>query len=199
MLLCLCRLRISLGLKPLAADTQPKGPTKEERERKEQEAAAKTEELAERIKQARERRIQQEKLAATKTLGEEDPDVDDVMAWVNKSRTLTKEEQAKKTRAQAKRKAERQKRAAASDDDVDDDDDGDGQGGDLAGMKVAHAVEELDVGESVVLTLEDKGILDDKGNLREDEEAALENIYAVSLIIISFLKVVVERQRHMFC
>lgn len=36
---------------------------------------------------ARERRRQQEKLAATKTLGEADEDVDDVMAWVGKSRT----------------------------------------------------------------------------------------------------------------
>lgn len=37
-------------------------------------------------RRARERRLQQEALAATKKLGEAEPDVDDVMAWVGKSR-----------------------------------------------------------------------------------------------------------------
>lgn len=41
-------------------------------------------------------------------------------------------------------------------------------------------MDDLEAGESVILTLEDRGILDDKGNLVDDEEAALENILVVS-------------------
>lgn len=46
--------------------------------------------------------------------------------------------------------------------------------------QVKHSVDDLEAGESVILTLEDRGILDDKGNLVDDEEAALENILVVS-------------------
>lgn len=42
--------------------------------------------------------------------------------------------------------------------------------------------EELGEGETVILTLADRGILDEKGNLHEDdEELVLENVLAVSV------------------
>ena len=76
-------------MKPLKAEEpKPAGPSPEElKKREEEEKAAKADELAERVKVARERRRQQEALTATRTLGEADEDVDDVMAWVNKNRT----------------------------------------------------------------------------------------------------------------
>lgn len=52
---------------------------------------------------------------------------------------------------------------------------------DLAGAKVRHTAEELEEGETMILTLEDKSILDEKGNLREDDDLVLENILAVGL------------------
>lgn len=53
LLLPSCRLRISLGLKPLKAEPEaPSGPSKEELAKQEEEAkAAQAEELAERVKQ----------------------------------------------------------------------------------------------------------------------------------------------------
>jgi hypothetical protein len=49
----------------------------------------------------------------------------------------------------------------------------------LAGAKVKHSAEELGEGETMILTLEDKGILDDKGNLVEEDDVVLENILTV--------------------
>lgn len=50
---------------------------------------------------------------------------------------------------------------------------------DLAGAKVKHSAEDLEEGETMILTLEDKSILDEKGRLREEEDPVLENILAV--------------------
>eukprot|EP00887_Chlorella_sp_A99_P003910 scaffold11.g3910.t1 len=174
------KLRASLGLKPLKMEaSEPKGPSKaqqeaeeaKEKQAKEREAA----ELAERIAQARERRKQQDALAATRKLGEASKDVDDVMAWVSKSRTLEQQ-----------RAAEAKKKAAAPqmrEQESEGEEDEEGLPGglnaaDLAGAKVRHTAEELEEGETMILTLEDKSILDEKGNLREDDDLVLENILA---------------------
>lgn len=49
---------------------------------------------------------------------------------------------------------------------------------DLAGLRVQHDAEGLAAGETVVLTLDDKGILNEKGELVEDEEDVL--VHALS-------------------
>ncbi|GAB4814564.1 hypothetical protein N2152v2_001610 [Parachlorella kessleri] len=180
------RLRISLGLKPLKAEApQPSGPSPEElRKQQEEERAVKADELAERVKVARERRRQQEALTATRTLGEADEEVDDVMAWVNKNRTLTAAQQEEKRRREAEQQAASRRRDQKDEDDDDEDDEYGGRypGGhsaaELAGVKVKHTAEELEAGETMILTLEDKPILDEKGNLREEEDLVLENILA---------------------
>jgi U4/U6.U5 tri-snRNP-associated protein 1 len=56
----------------------------------------------------------------------------------------------------------------------------------LAGLKVKHTADELMEGETIVLTLADRGILDDKGELVDDadelEEVARVCFYNVSAL-----------------
>ena len=54
-------------------------------------------------------------------------------------------------------------------------------GRELAGMKVRHDADELNEGETMILTLADRGILDDRGDIREDAEE-LENVLVVCSI-----------------
>ena len=49
----------------------------------------------------------------------------------------------------------------------------------LKGLKVKHGADELQEGETMILTLADKNILDDKGDLDEEEQDELENVLAV--------------------
>ena len=51
----------------------------------------------------------------------------------------------------------------------------------LKGLKVKHTADELQEGETMILTLADKNILDDKGDLDEQEQDELENVLAVCL------------------
>ncbi|KAK2078591.1 hypothetical protein QBZ16_003431 [Prototheca wickerhamii] len=158
------KLRASLGLKPLqasgskVAEEQRAGA---ERRKQESDVAA-AQALAERIARSKERRKQQATLEATQKLSAPDEEVDDALAWIERSRRLT---------AQSKAPARASARAAEGD--------GEHTGADLAGFKIKHDFEDLEAGEEVVLTLEDRGILDDKGRLApsDDEEgAALENV-----------------------
>lgn len=179
------KLRASLGLAPLKMDAdKPKGPSEAEKKRKrEEEDAAKAEELEERVRQARERRRQQELLSSTKTLGEADNDVDDVMAWVTKSRKQpTKQAQAKsKPNAGAKPGG--------------DDSEGEAHGAAaLAGAKVKVGLDDLEDGEEMILTLEDQSILDDKGRVIEDDALVLENVLAVSELHFPL-----QQQKEMHC
>ena len=61
-------------------------------------------------------------------------------------------------------------------------------GRELAGMKVRHDADELNEGETMILTLADRGILDDRGDIREDAEE-LENV----LVVRSLENVTLER------
>lgn len=85
------------------------------------------------------------------------------MAWVNKSRTLETKTAATKRNIQ---KATAKKRTTNDTDDANI----------LAGVKVKHALEDLREGEEMILTLEDKKILDEQGRLNEDEDDADEDI-----------------------
>ncbi|BDA45958.1 probable U4/U6.U5 tri-snRNP-associated protein 1 at N-terminal half [Coccomyxa sp. Obi] len=178
------RVRISLGLKPLSLETEKEQRQKEaaarEAKRAEEEKEAKAAELAEKVKSLREKRLEQEQLRKVKTLGAASEDVDDLAAWVTKSRAL--EEKAK---AEARAKALKQARMLEEQDDEFEDSDEKGGAGaplrnakELAGMKVKHNAEELNEGETVILTLADRNILDDKGDL-DDEADELENALVI--------------------
>ena len=51
----------------------------------------------------------------------------------------------------------------------------------LTGLKVKHTADELQEGETMILTLADKNILDEKGDLSEGEDE-LENVLAVCIL-----------------
>ena len=168
------KLRASLGLAPLKETSDKDAAAKDEHKKRKraEEDAASTAELEERVRVARERRRQQELLTNTKSLAESEPEVDDVMAWVDKSRKIA--EKAPKTQQGKKRSNVKSKTSRNEDG---------GGGGDLAGMKVKFGAADLEAGDEMILTLEDRGILDDKGQLNDedDEEAAvvLENVQQV--------------------
>ncbi|PRW60335.1 SART-1 family DOT2 [Chlorella sorokiniana] len=169
------KMRVALGLKPLKMESEePKGPTKAEQQREEEQKAAQAAELAAHVKQARERRQKQEELDRVKKLGESGGDVDDVMAWVNKSRQG--EAQRKAEAAERQRRAAEERRRKEEEEEEDEYDEDMPTAAELAGAKVKHSAEELGEGETMILTLEDKGILDDKGNLVEEDDVVLENI-----------------------
>ncbi len=132
---------------------------------------------------ARQRRMQQEKLRSTKTLGEADgyEEEEDLMAWVAKSRVL--EDKAK---AEARAKALELERSLAEQEEEQDGEDGDAGGVPLAaGMKVKGAVEEIMEGETLVMTLEDAPILDEKMQLNEGDDV-LVNAAMVRWVILCF-------------
>lgn len=165
------RLRISLGLKPLTEGTQKQErprPTEADAQRKAEETKAKTEEIRERLAAAKERREQEEQLAKVKSLGVKDNDEDDdIVAWVQRSRAL---EEAKREEERIQAELEQH-----LEENEEEDDDDKYTAKDLAGLKVKHDYNEIGEGETVILTLADKGILDEKGQLIEEDDE-LENV-----------------------
>ncbi|KAI0684101.1 SART-1 protein [Cytidiella melzeri] len=153
------KIRISLGLKPLTDDKAPatdKDKAAEENYAKQRERDAKDKEtkcIQERIAKVRNKRELNAKLKGA-TLGDVEQDVDDTLKWIKRSKKKEKE-LAKK----------RQQELEAMDKMVQDE----YTEKDLAGLKVAHDLEELDEGEERILTLKDSRIL-------EDEEDELENV-----------------------
>ena len=63
-------------------------------------------------------------------------------------------------------------------DDVDSDEEAVTNPQELAGMKVKHSTEELNEGETMILTLADRSILNDQGEVEDDPEE-LENVLVV--------------------
>ena len=111
---------------------------------------------------------------ATKQLGEAaDADDDDMMAWVNKSRKIEE-----KRRKEERKKAEELARKLAEQDDEAEESEGDEiyGGKDLAGMRVRHGLEDVAEGETMILTLKDSSILDDKLQGINEEDDELENV-----------------------
>lgn len=168
------RMRISLGLKPLSTESKATAQKRKEYKAAEDREAAKkakldADEAAERVRSAHERRKQREFLTGTRTLGEAEDADGDLMSWVEKSRKLQEAEAARAARAAA----EADEQGRRSDDDADD---AEGlHAAALAGAKVRHDYSELAEGETVILTLADKRILDERGNLADDGDE-LENV-----------------------
>ncbi|CAG9461177.1 unnamed protein product [Pedinophyceae sp. YPF-701] len=170
-------MRAKLGLKPLkmggsgAAD-KAKDEHRRGRELAEgREKAKEAESIKEKLRLMREKREHEAKLKATKGLADEDSDEDDIAAWVQKSRVKQSTAPAPKKTPPAS--VPRKKRASEADEDADAD------GGayaseQLAGMKVKHGVNDIVEGETAILTLEDTSILDDKGNLKDGDDALVD-------------------------
>ncbi|KAK9803749.1 hypothetical protein WJX73_000568 [Symbiochloris irregularis] len=172
------RLRASLGLKPLSTSNKAAEESARHAEAEAKRAAerkhAEADKLAARVQAQKEKRIADEKLRSTKALGEADAeDPGDLLSWVSKSRKLEDE----------RAKAERQAKLFQQQDADSDDDDSEGEGAgrksaaELAGMRIRHGAEELQEGETLILTMADRNILDERGELDDDKDE-LENVLA---------------------
>ncbi|KAL3996669.1 integrin alpha M [Sarotherodon galilaeus] len=167
------KLRAKLGLKPLELNEN-----KKELGTKEEPMVAETinpvviqqqKEMREKLAALKEKRILNQKLGKVKTLAEDDW-LDDTSSWVERSRNLAKEKEMAEKRAKLLEEMDEEfgvsnlveeefaqiKQDAYT-------------SRDLKGLKVQHKVESFSEGQTVILTLEDKGVL-------EEEEDVLVNV-----------------------
>lgn len=167
------KLRAKLGLKPLELNE-----TKNEVGTKEDPKVAETinpvtiqkqKDMREKLAALKEKRILNKKLGKVKTLAEDDW-LDNTAAWVEKNRKLEKEKEMAEKRAKLLEEmdqefgvsslveeefGQRKKEAYAA--------------RDLRGLKVQHKTESFAEGQTIILTLQDKGVL-------EEEEDVLVNV-----------------------
>lgn len=179
------KLRAKLGLKPLEL-----GETKKEVGTKEDPVVAETinpvaiqqqKDIREKLAALKEKRILNQKLGKVKTLAEEDW-LDDTAAWVAQTRKLEKEKELAEKRAKLLEEMDQEfgvsnlveeefghsKKEAYS-------------ARDLKGLKVQHKTESFSEGQSVILTLQDKGVLDEEEDILVnvgliDKEKAEKNV-----------------------
>uniref|UniRef100_A0A4W4DYM5 U4/U6.U5 tri-snRNP-associated protein 1 n=1 Tax=Electrophorus electricus TaxID=8005 RepID=A0A4W4DYM5_ELEEL len=168
------KLRAKLGLKPLELNENKKElGTKEEpllAEAINPVHIKQQNEMREKLAALKEKRLLNQKLGKVKTLGDEDPWLDDTAAWVERSRKMAKEKEMAEKRAKLLEEmdeefgvsslveqefAQSKKEAYSSKD--------------LRGLTVQHKMESFKEGETVILTLQDKGVL-------EQEEDVLVNV-----------------------
>ncbi|XP_060792302.1 U4/U6.U5 tri-snRNP-associated protein 1 isoform X2 [Neoarius graeffei] len=139
-------------------------------------------EIREKLAALKEKRLLNQKLGKVKTLADDDPWLDDTVAWVEKSRKLAKEKEMAEKRAKLLEEmdeefgvsnlveqefAQSKKEAYSS--------------RDLKGLTVQHKMESFKEGEVVVLTLQDKGVLEEKEDVlvnvnMVDQEKAEKNV-----------------------
>uniref|UniRef100_A0A8C2Q442 Spliceosome associated factor 1, recruiter of U4/U6.U5 tri-snRNP n=1 Tax=Cyprinus carpio TaxID=7962 RepID=A0A8C2Q442_CYPCA len=168
------KLRAKLGLKPLDLNENKKeAGTKEEpllAEAINPVHIKQQAEMREKLAALKEKRLLNQKLGKVKVLGDEEPWLDDTAAWVERSRKLAKEKEMAEKRAKlleemdeefgvsnlVEQEFAQERRDAYS-------------SGDLKGLKVQHKMESFREGETVILTIEDKGVL-------EEEEDVLVNV-----------------------
>uniref|UniRef100_A0A8D0KZG3 Spliceosome associated factor 1, recruiter of U4/U6.U5 tri-snRNP n=1 Tax=Strix occidentalis caurina TaxID=311401 RepID=A0A8D0KZG3_STROC len=132
------------------------------------------EEIREKLAAAKEKRLLNQKLGKIKTLGEDDPWLDDAAAWIERSRKLQQEKELAEKRAKLLEEMDqefgvstlveeefmRRKRDLYS-------------SRDLQGLTVEHDLGAFREGETLVLTLKDKGVL-------EESEDVLVNVTLVA-------------------
>ena len=165
------KLRARLGLKPLREDGGEDREAAERQRHADRVGQAKKDAegraLREKLAEFRQRRQMEQELQQTKWLGvKENEEEDDLAKWVEKSR-----EAERARRADEQDQMQRlQKMLDDSDQDDSEKDEPAYTGADLAGLKVRHGADEFGAGEGVVLTLADRGILDDRGELNEDQD-----------------------------
>ncbi|XP_016356966.1 U4/U6.U5 tri-snRNP-associated protein 1-like [Sinocyclocheilus anshuiensis] len=168
------KLRAKLGLKPLDLNESKKeAGTKEEpllAEAINPVQIRQRAEMREKLAALKEKRLLNQKLGKVKALGNEEPWLDDTAAWVERSRKLAKEKEMAEKRAKlleemdeefgvsslVEQEFAQEKRSAYS-------------SRDLKGLKVQHKMDSFREGETVILTIEDKGVL-------EEEEDVLVNV-----------------------
>ncbi|XP_070807435.1 U4/U6.U5 tri-snRNP-associated protein 1 [Pituophis catenifer annectens] len=162
------KLRAKLGLKPLEIHT-----IKKETGSKEDPVAAEVinpialrqrEEIREKLAAAKEKRLLNQKLGKVKSLGEDDPWLDDTAAWIERSRKLQLEKEMAEKRAKLLEEMDQEfgisnlveeefgqkKKMGYS-------------AQDLKGLTVEHTIDSFQEGQTVILTLKDKGVLEEKG------------------------------------
>ncbi|KAF7697228.1 U4/U6.U5 tri-snRNP-associated protein 1 [Silurus meridionalis] len=161
------KLRAKLGLKPLELNE-----AKKELGTKEDPLLAEVinpvqirqqSEIREKLAALKEKRLLNQKLGKVKTLAEDDPWLDDTAAWVEKSRKLAKEKEMAEKRAKLLEEMDEefgvsdlveQEFAQSKKDSY--------SSRDLKGLTVQHKMGSFTEGETVVLTLQDKGVLEEK-------------------------------------
>ncbi|XP_063801205.1 U4/U6.U5 tri-snRNP-associated protein 1 [Pseudophryne corroboree] len=167
------KLRAKLGLKPLEVNT-----VKTECGTKEDPVAAAIinpmvlrhqQEIREKLAAAKEKRMLNQKLGKIKSLGEDELWLDDTAAWIERSRKL----QAEKDKAEKRAKllAEMDEEFGVSN--LVEEEFGQKKhytSEDLQGLTVEHNTESFGEGKTVILTLKDKGVLD------EDDADVLVNV-----------------------
>lgn len=170
------RIRISLGLEPLAApDSAVKAQKKEDSKAKQEEArkAKEDDEIRKDIQRRRRERSLKSKTEGA-TLGEQLADTTGGSAadWVKRSRKLGKTKAAAGLRAALL--AEQEEAAAAEAGSEYD-------SKDLKGLKVRHGLDEFEKGKTVIMTLKDTHILSGENTeIHENDEAdMLENVNMV--------------------
>ncbi|KAK0177484.1 hypothetical protein PV328_001534 [Microctonus aethiopoides] len=179
------RLRAKLGLKPLEVDS---GPSKDEPNKIKDDLGefyhkpaqntseiARSEKIKDKLTLHKQKRQIEANLLKTKLLTEDDSD-DDANAWVEKNRRLQDEKKKAEARAKlldqldeefgieelVKEDVRNERRTAYSD-------------RDLHGLKVEHNIENFVEGQTVILTLQDKGVLEEgkdilvNVNMKDDE------------------------------
>ncbi|XP_062892338.1 U4/U6.U5 tri-snRNP-associated protein 1 [Mobula hypostoma] len=165
------KLRAKLGLKPLEVQESKKSEsgTKEDPVvvpainpivSKEQE------DIRVKLAALKEKRLLNQKLGKVKTLGDDDAWLDDAVAWVEKSRKLQKEKEMAEKRAKLLEEMDEEfgvsnlveeelrttKQIAYT-------------SRDLKGLTVQHDIKAFKEGEAVVLTLKDRGVLDEEDDV----------------------------------
>uniref|UniRef100_UPI00398E920D U4/U6.U5 tri-snRNP-associated protein 1 n=1 Tax=Pristiophorus japonicus TaxID=55135 RepID=UPI00398E920D len=165
------KLRAKLGLKPLAVQEAKKteAGTKEDPvlvPAINPIASKQQEDIRIKLAALKEKRLLNQKLGKVKALGDDDAWLDDAVAWVEKSRKLQKEKEMAEKRAKLLEEMDEefgvsnlieeelrtQKQTAYTSQD-------------LKGLTVQHDIEAFKEGEVVVLTLKDKGVLDENDDV----------------------------------
>lgn len=167
------KLRAKLGLKPLDLSEN-----KKELGTKEDPVVAEVinpisvqqqKDIREKLAALKEKRILNQKLGKVKTLGEEDW-LDDTSAWVEKSRKMAKEKEMAEKRAKLLEEMDEEFGVSnLVEEDFAQSRMGAYSSRDLKGLKVQHKVDSFTEGQTVILTLQDKGVL-------EEEEDVLVNV-----------------------
>ncbi|KAK5865723.1 hypothetical protein PBY51_019970 [Eleginops maclovinus] len=167
------KLRAKLGLKPLELEA-----AKKELGTKEDPKVAETinpvlikkqKDMREKLAAMKEKRIQNLKLGKVKTIAEEDW-LDDTSAWVERSRLMAKEKELAEKRAKLLQEMDEEFGVSS----LVEEEFAHGKkdaytARDLKGLKVQHKVDSFNEGQTVILTLQDKGVL-------EEEEDVLVNV-----------------------
>ncbi|KAJ0044165.1 hypothetical protein NL108_009180 [Boleophthalmus pectinirostris] len=163
------KLRAKLGLKPLEL-----GESKKEAGTKEDPVVAETinpvviaqqKEIREKLAALKEKRILNQKLGKVKSLADEDW-LDDTAAWVAQTRKLEKEKELAEKRAKLLEEMDQEFGVS----DLVEEEFGHSRkpaysARDLKGLKVQHKTESFAEGQTVILTLEDKGVLDEEEDI----------------------------------